>query len=44
MTCMGGYEIKPPIYEKPIEKNKCIRTNGGLENGLIYLFILSFSM
>ena len=38
MTCVGHYEIKPPIYEKFIEKNKCIRTNDMLENGLMYLY------
>ena len=31
-TCVGRCEIKPPIYEKFIEKNNCIRTNGMLEN------------
>ena len=38
MMCMGHYEIKPPIYEKFIEKNKCIHTNDMLENGLMYLY------
>ena len=38
MTCVGHYEIKPPINEKfIIEKNKCIHTSGRLENGLMYL-------
>ena len=37
-TCVGHYEINPPIYEKLIEKNKCICTNDKLENGLIYLY------
>ena len=37
MTCMGHYEIKPPVYEKLIEENKCTCINSGLENGLIYL-------
>ena len=38
MMCMGDYEIKPPIYDKFIEKNECIRTNGRLENRLMYLY------
>ena len=36
--CKGLYEIKPPIYEKFIENNKCIHTKGMLENGLMYLY------
>ena len=32
MTCVGHYEIKAPICEKFMKKNKCIRTNGMLEN------------
>ena len=35
---MGHYENRPPIYEKVIEKNKCICTNDMLENGLMYLY------
>ena len=35
---MGHYEIKPPAYEKFIEKTKCIPTNDKLENGLIYSY------
>ena len=27
MRCMGHYGIKFPIYEKFVEKNKCIHTN-----------------
>ena len=34
MTSVGDYEIKPPIYKSFIEKNKCMHTNGRLENGL----------
>ena len=36
MTCVGDYEIKPPIYENFLEKNKCIHTNDRVENGLTY--------
>ena len=39
MTCVGCYEIKPDIYKNFIEKQKCICTNGGLENGLMYLYL-----
>ena len=35
---MGHYEIKPPMYEKFMEKNKCIHTNGMLESRLMYLY------
>jgi hypothetical protein len=35
MMCVGHFEIKPLIYKKLIEKNKCIRINGILENGLM---------
>ena len=38
MTCVGEYDIKPFIYKTSIEKNKCIRTNNKLENGLMYLY------
>ena len=38
MIFVGHYEFKPPIYQKVIKKNKCIRTNGMLENGLMYLY------
>ena len=31
-------KLNPLKYEKSIEKNKCIRTNGKLENGLMYLY------
>jgi hypothetical protein len=34
MMCVGHYEIKPLIYEKFIEKNKCICTHGKLGNGV----------
>ena len=34
----GSVEIKPPIYERFAEINKCIRSNGMLENGLVYLY------
>ena len=34
----GDYENKPPIYWNFMEQNKCIRTNGKLENGLMYLY------
>ena len=33
MTCMSPYKVKPPTYKKFIERNKFIRTKGGLENG-----------
>ena len=26
ITCVGHYEIKPPLYENFTEKNKCIHT------------------
>ena len=35
---MDNYEIKVPIYKKFMEKNKCICTNGMLENGLMYSY------
>ena len=38
MMCVGHYEITPPIYKKFVEKNKCLCTNGKLENGLRYLY------
>ena len=34
---VGHFENKPPIYKKFTCKNKCIYTNGKLENGLMYL-------
>ena len=37
-SCVGHYEIKPPIYKKFIEKNKHTRAYGRLENGLMYLY------
>ena len=41
MMCVGHYEIIRPIYENFIEKNKCVRTNGMLENGsYIYIKLL----
>ena len=36
MKCVGHNEIESPIYEEFIEKNKCLRTNGMLENELVY--------
>ena len=36
MACIGFYNIKTPTYDKSIEKTKCIRTNGMLENRLMY--------
>ena len=38
MICMGHYEIKLPIHEKIIEKNKYVHINGQLENVLMYLY------
>ena len=38
MTCVGHYEIKPPIYDRFVEKKKCVRTNGILENGLMHFY------
>ena len=35
MVFVGQYEIKLPMYEKVIEKNKWIRTNNMLENELV---------
>jgi Tfp pilus assembly major pilin PilA len=35
MVFVGQYEIKLPMYEKVIKKNKCIRINGMLENELV---------
>jgi len=35
MMCVGRFEIKPLIYKKLIEKNKCICINGMLDNGLM---------
>jgi hypothetical protein len=31
-------KLNPLRYEKSIEKKNCIRTNGKLENGLVYLY------
>ena len=36
MMCMAHYELKPAMYERFVEKNKCIRTKDMLENGLMY--------
>lgn len=36
MTCVGHYENKSPMYEKFINDNKCIRTNGVLGNKLMF--------
>ena len=36
---MGHYEIKPYVYKKSIEKNKCISTSGILENELMFLHL-----
>ena len=36
MTSVGHYEIE--TNKKFIEENKCVRTNGMLENGLMYLY------
>ena len=38
MTCVVHYEIKYLVYEKFTKKNRCIRTNGMLKNGLIYSY------
>jgi hypothetical protein len=38
MTCMGHYDMKLPTYNKFIERTKCIRTNGMLENRLMNLY------
>ena len=35
---MGYYEIKLPVYENFMEKNKCVRTNDMLENRLMYSY------
>ena len=37
MMCMGQHNVEPLVFEKFIEKNKCIRINDMLENGLMYL-------
>ena len=36
---MSHYEIEPPIYEKCMEKNECMRTKGMLRNGLLYVYL-----
>ena len=38
MMCMDHYEIKLPRYDKFIEKTKCIRIDGMLENRLMHLY------
>ena len=39
LLCVGHYEMKPPIlYENFMENNKCICTNGKLENEFMYLY------
>ena len=35
---MGCYEIKLSVYEKFTENNICVRTNGRLENGVMYSY------
>ena len=32
MTCVGDYEMKPPINKVFIEKNKCLHPNNRLGN------------
>ena len=43
MTCMGHYEIKPPIYKKFIEEKKFILTNG-MVGKMDHKFVLSFAI
>ena len=38
MTFVDHYENKTHVYEKFVKKNKCVRTNSVLENGLMYLY------
>jgi hypothetical protein len=38
MMCVDNYEIKSHVYEKFVEENKHLHTNGRLENGLVYLY------
>ena len=38
ITCMGHYEIRPPIHGKFIKTKKCICTIGMLGNEFIYLY------
>ena len=38
VACMDYYNIKPPTYDKFIEKTKCIHTNNMLDNRLMYLY------
>ena len=38
MMCVDPYEINPPIYGKLIKNNKCVHTNGKLENKFMYLY------
>ena len=42
-TCASHYEIKLPIHEKFIKKNKCICTNNMLDSGFC-VFILNFQI
>ena len=36
--CVGLCEIKSPVYEKFIEKYRCMRTHGRLEYERMYLY------
>jgi hypothetical protein len=38
MMCVDNFEIKSHVYEKIVEENKHLHTNGRLENGLVYLY------
>ena len=38
MMCVGRYEIKTCVGEVYREKNKCICTDGMLENGCMCLY------
>jgi hypothetical protein len=37
MTCIGHYEIKTLVYNKFIERIRCMHTNNLLENEPMYL-------
>ena len=41
MMCVGHHGIKPNVYGNFMEKNKCIRTNGRLKKGIMYLYLIS---
>ena len=43
MMCVNCDEVTLPVYEKFIEKNNCMHTNGMLEIG-VKLLIQSFSI